>query len=157
MGYDVQVAYSAARNPLSRFAVFMMGINAGLLCLRHPSGPLAWPSSFLGLLPTLKRAAPIEAWAMIADSHALLLLLLTVAVSAVDVGIKAVLGVYDVLQSDVWLTALVPFAHLTLIVALTRDGASCKASRALRTSLATWLGDISAALYLVGVCSRFMS
>lgn len=43
---------SATMNPLTRYPIFLMGVYAGVLCCRHPCGPLPWPTSTgLGFLP----------------------------------------------------------------------------------------------------------
>ena len=46
-------------------------------------------------------------------------------------------------------TGVLPFAQLEVVVALTRDGGKSRASRFLRHPVIEWLGEISAALYLV--------
>jgi len=44
---------------------------------------------------------------------------------------------------------VLPFAHLEVIVGLTRDGGQSMSSCFLRHQVIEWLGDISAAVYLV--------
>jgi len=152
----------ATANPITRFPLFLMGMYAGLLSHRHPvttteaeEDPFPWPKSFLGLLPyfnpctTLPATRSNTSWARIANFQSIWLLTLTLAVFAGDTALKVRTGYHGVLLGPVWFQSLIPFAQLEVIVALTRDGGVSLASRAFRTPVAVWLGNISAALYLI--------
>ena len=86
---------------------------------------------------------------MVANYQSIYLLLLTIAVTVGDTAMKVKEGYHGLLLGGIWFQALVPFAQLEVIVALTRDGGKSLASKALRTPVAIWLGNISAALYLI--------
>ena len=50
---------------------------------------------------------------------------------------------------DLWFQGIVAFAELELVVALTRDGGITKVSKWFRSSVGTWFGDRSMAIYLI--------
>eukprot|EP00455_Lapot_gusevi_P019571 TRINITY_DN2090_c0_g1_i1.p1 TRINITY_DN2090_c0_g1~~TRINITY_DN2090_c0_g1_i1.p1 ORF type:complete len:467 (+),score=112.92 TRINITY_DN2090_c0_g1_i1:96-1496(+) len=165
---------TATMNPLTRFPVFLMGVYAGVLCSRHPdpsTSTLPWPNTSLALFPHSK---PNEAsqtaqatlllgdessssecvsqeslkWAATADFYSIFLLALTLGVSTLDALARKLAASPGVLGA-VWFQALLPFAQLQVVVALTRDGGASRASRVLTTRLSQWLGQISMSIYLI--------
>lgn len=164
-------------HPILRFPTFLMGIYAGILCLRNPAtdGRLPWPSAspLLRLLPYYKikhstsvshelhlplpvsqqaESAKEESWwRFMADRQALTLLALSLLSSAGETAWRWLHDVDGSLYCALWLQALLPFAQLEVAVALTRDGSTSLFSRLLRTRVAVFLGKISAALYLIHV------
>ena len=57
--FQLVMAMDIKCHPLTRFPLFLMGMYAGLLCLRHPSGHLPWPSSVVSLFPTTTSRPPL--------------------------------------------------------------------------------------------------
>jgi peptidoglycan/LPS O-acetylase OafA/YrhL len=55
----------------------------------------------------------------------------------------------DGIFGSVWLQAAVPYGQLEIIVAFTRDNGQSLASKAMRTPLSLWLGELSMSIYLV--------
>lgn len=144
----------ATMHPLSRFPLFLMGAYAGILCHRHANKPMPWIQSISVLFP-LKLVNNVEEsnsitdyWANISTRSSILILILTLIVTIADILVKILVPMGGIL-GQVWLQALVPFFQLHIIVALTRDGGQSLASKALRTKLAKWLGEISMTIYLV--------
>ena len=190
------VAIVAKCHPLTRFPVFLMGVYAGLLCLRHPQGVLPWPATLLHFFPTFRtpnqslgldeeqKSSCLEEegvallhglpasrtpnklsgikeetksftideeeldWGSKANYQVLQLPLLMLVVATTDYIARVSVGVASV-GWGVWWSALVPFAQLEMVVALTRDGGKSTASRAPRAPLAQWLGRVNVALFLV--------
>jgi len=99
-------------HPVSRFPLFMMGIDAGILCLRHTnSDPLPWASTSLRLFPTFHPARPLSStpadekhvWRKRADNHATDLIVLTALVTIVHHYLPQHL-VMGSLSPTIWLT-----------------------------------------------------
>ena len=133
-------------NPITRIPLFIMGICAGRLSLRHPVGsqdPLPWPSSYLSLFPALTSSQGPLDWLSETRFSSLNLLFLTLFYSVVDTFVYPILGA-------IVLQAFVPFAQLTIIVGLTRD---CSESNSVYQFLvsptAQWLGKHSMTIYLL--------
>lgn len=161
----------ATFHPITRLPLFYMGMYAGLLCLRYPGGDLPWPTSCFKFFPVnannkSKRSVDTtkdrehsnsteehglratQFWSRASVLHSWQLLILTLTVSLVDAYVKFKLG-GDSIFGEVWLQAIVPYAQLSLIVALSRDGGASLAARVLCRPFAQWLGKISMSLYLV--------
>eukprot|EP00301_Raphidiophrys_heterophryoidea_P020419 c5114_g1_i1.p1 GENE.c5114_g1_i1~~c5114_g1_i1.p1 ORF type:complete len:486 (+),score=91.13 c5114_g1_i1:151-1608(+) len=163
---------TATMNPLSRLPVFIMGMFAGLLCERAAANnkPLVWvPTNCLRFFPScLCCGSCCEApttttnntsdnwqesdrlkWAKITDHQSISLLILTIIVSVID-GLDRYLLHGGGILGAVWLQAIVPFAQLDLIVALTQENTTIsKASKFLRSTTLSFLGKISMSIYLV--------
>jgi peptidoglycan/LPS O-acetylase OafA/YrhL len=154
---------AATMNPFSRYPIFFMGMCAGELSLRHSElVSLEWPWGLCSMFPTffgccfstsliLKDSTLTETqyWSKRVTVVTIQLMVLTVLVSAVDSFVALGLGVSGGILGVVWLQSLLPFLHLELIVALTRDGAESFVSQVFRSPTAMWLGERSMCLYLV--------
>ena len=146
-------------DPLTQFPVFVMGVNAGILCLRHPTDQLLpwpkrfyvfpyWGSSDADAMPTSSEEEEGR-WRKKSDWTAVVLLAMTMFF-ALGSFLRLVLPSDKAyLLGSVTLQAILPFLQLQVVVALTRDGGKSLTSRALRTQWARFLGKISASLYLV--------
>ena len=142
-------------HPVSRFPVFLMGIYAGELGVRH-SDIMPWPSSYFRLHnPEDKEDTALRVgicadtliWKDRVMRQTITLLSLTLLVficdtTALIVNHFGVLGAF-------WFHGIVAFAQLELLVALTRDGGATQLSKWFSTSVGIWLGDRSMAIYLV--------
>ena len=158
-------------HPLLRFPVFLMGMFAGELCLRHSDSKLPWPASYLRFFPRpftdtnhgfslikegenneiseCSEGASVDTliWKQRVTRQTVTLLSLTLLVFACDTIVKDYFppGIFGI----IWFQAIVPFAQLELAVSLTRDGGVTQVSKWFRTSIGNWLGERSMAIYLV--------
>lgn len=153
VNYDLAFALSTM-HPLTRFPLFLIGAYAGILCYRHHNQNLPWIRSFLWVFPG-SLTADVEAsnkiaeyWSRSCTQHSIFILFFTIIVTIIDILVQLYAGMGSIL-GQVWLQALVPFLQLQIIVGLTRDGGLSDVSKALRTKLAKWLGEISMTIYLV--------
>lgn len=159
---------SATMNPITRWPLFVMGIHAGILCLRHNpqlGQDIPWLDSFLWIFPHSKSqtaqnthahhaadAATIShIWGKILDSYSAFLLIFTLLVAGADYAFKLLTSLSNSILGALWLQAIVPFAQLTVIVGLTRivNLNDSKALLFLNNSLLKWFGKISMAIYLI--------
>ena len=153
---------AATMNPVSRLPVFLMGVCAGELCRRGEVGSV-WPRGFV--LPfvccssSLATAAKMnisndtsldeEGWTARAFWQATGLLCVTLLVAVVDKTVQSS-GLSSVgIVGAVWFQALVPFAQLELVVALTQHRGTSLLHRLLTTDMAKFLGRISMTVYLL--------
>jgi peptidoglycan/LPS O-acetylase OafA/YrhL len=160
---------ASTMQPFFRYPLFLMGVYAGELSFRNLNAPsIPWPKSFLCLYPSCRCIAAareehqqgghsllpdgpgsdVAYWSRVATSQAACLLILTLSVALVGIIVRH-LGHSDGIFGEVWLQAIVPFAQLDLLVALTRDQGQSLASKVLRTPAAQWLGKLSMAIYLL--------
>ena len=116
----------ASWHPLSRFPLFLMGIYAGILSLRHPPSAattttttttsvdhgLPWPSAICRFFPTFRPAAASlvssnqdeeRAWVRVADYQSLQLLLVTALVATVNEFFKCYNNARDI-NAYIWFT-----------------------------------------------------
>lgn len=147
--------------PWTRFPVFEMGVYAAELCMRARDRPLHWPGGFLLVFPSSKVStiagideadaddADKKRWIQQADDSSWSLLVLTLSVAFGDLLLRLIFLRPGRLMGGLWLQAVVPFAQVTVLVALVRDGGFSKAGRFLRQKWLQWLGKISMAIYLV--------
>jgi len=165
-------------NPISRIPLFLLGMYAGELCLRHSEDLLPWPSALFRFFPScfcccnnftnsnIRNAIPNPKerntdetrptydvmdraiWSYRATYQSSALLILTLFVWGMDTLDRYYSGGGGI-KGGVWLQAIVPFAQLELIVALTRDNRTSLAFQVLHTKLGRWLGDRSMCIYLV--------
>jgi len=169
------VAFNAAAlSPISRLPVFVMGVLAGLLCLRHVDDPgLPWPTAGKMLFPPFFEASvprferhlqlPVEEqmwgrygqlwWARAVDR--------TSALLAAIFGVEILVDFYVLnfvhrdqahpqgLGGAVWLQALVPYAFTCLAVGLTRDGGESRTASFFNHRWMQWLGNVGFSIYLV--------
>jgi len=146
--------------PWNRWPVFLMGIYAGELCLRHQDTALDWPPSIAYFFPYFGRVANSEAvlltsidddaarWARIADTTSAVILAVTMLTIIGDgISIFALGG--SNICGGFWLQGINPFLQLTVVVALARDRGSSHAAAFLRKPLLVWLGGISMCIYLL--------
>lgn len=146
----------ATMHPIVRIPLFLMGIYGGELLNRY-SAMKEQDTTLLGVWPrghffpccctpgeekSTNREIDEARWTSFAFWQALGLLLLTVAVGIINQAVGEILGA-------VWLQAIVPFAQLELIVALTQQSRSSLVNLLLTTRLAKYLGKISMTIYLV--------
>lgn len=155
---DARGFQASTMSPISRFPLFLMGVYAGLLCLRHPTKHLPWPTTILGLLPKWGQSGMGEKgqegdeeeearWATMADQQSLLVVTMILVVAGADTYLRITSG--RSLSGPLWLQVINPFAHLNILVALTRDVRRASLThRLVRHPLAMWLGNLSVALYL---------
>ena len=89
-----------------------MGIDAGILALRHAGGdPLPWPSSYYRFFPTFKSGAPLSSsnaeeggvWLKVADYQSIQLLVITATVVVMDEVVQRYPFVPR-LPTSIWLT-----------------------------------------------------
>eukprot|EP01041_Mallomonas_annulata_P002572 gene2572-5021_t len=144
----------ATMNPFTRFPLFLMGAYAGELTIRIQRGEtFQWSNSFLLFFPYYctcccqneERIARInyndqKVWTQRATTLSLTLLVVTLLVAVCD-GISRYVGGSDGILGCVWFQAIVPFAQLEVIVALTLADKSSLVVRALSTPVALWLGE----------------
>merc|ERR1719210_1700418 len=164
----------AALNPISRLPVFIMGMLAGLLCLRHANeNGLVWPTrGFMIFPPAFISSVPRTAlhqelprrerelgiysqiwWAKMTDR--------TAAFISIIFGVEIVIDTYVMnfmhkdqkfpqgLAGSIWLQGLVPYAFLSLCVGLTRDGGQSWCAKLCRKTWMKTLGNISFSIYLL--------
>jgi peptidoglycan/LPS O-acetylase OafA/YrhL len=123
--------------------VFVMGVLAGLLRVGPASGDAELPWPLLAPLPVCCTGrVPRSRWAFLTDVHAVGLLVLTVAASAVQS-----VFVHKDFGGEFWLQCAFPMAQLTIIHGLTMDNNSWS-SIALRHPIAQWFGTRSMEIYL---------
>ena len=142
-------------NPIGRLPLFIMGICAGLLCGRHPArgtvttgasvatteDTLPWSHAWLSTFPGSDLIK--DDWRTISRDMSLYLLFTFLVWAAVTSFVVELFGA-------IILQALVPFAQLTVIVALTRDCSEGNTAFQFLTHwLTQWLGRISMTIYLV--------
>lgn len=156
---------AATMHPLSRLPVFLMGVYAGELSNRCLYCRFPWRHGFLGLFPLPccgllqeiemspisdeERESDEKMWAVWVDQTSAALFGLTMAVFVLDTAVRYGAGGGGVLGA-LWLQAIVPYGHLLLVVASTRDGGrSWTSLHAFRTSMSQRLGQWSMAIYLV--------
>ena len=177
LGFWIPFA-AATMNPITRLPLFLMGMYAGELCSRHAEDSLPWPTMFSRFFPSCccVRGSNIRTsnatvfnptvqvnsedmapttdvldsgyWASKATSQSINLLLNTLIVCGMDTMNRYMNG-GDGILGAVWFQAIVPFAQLELIVALTRDNGTSLAYRTLCTTVGRWLGERSMCIYLV--------
>lgn len=138
-------------NPFSRLPVFLMGVYAGILSLRHPTGPLPWPNTWFGLPLCCTPCCPpqdAEEWAGVATWQSVYILFLFLSIAAGESALYLGTG-GGTLNAGVWLQGWVAMTQLMILMAITRDWGLSLASKALRTPFALWLGKISMAVYLI--------
>lgn len=146
--------------PPLRLPVFIMGICAGLLVLRHPTGDLPWfkhskwyfPSTLFSCSCTeYMVSTSSETFSEISIWQSVQLLAFTLATFVVDTLVRYLLNVGpDGIWGRVWLQLLNPFSQLCLIVSVTRLNTITNSVTAwLRHPVALWFGNISMSLYLV--------
>ena len=106
--------------------MFLQGMYAGLLCLRHPKDtttttPMPWPKRYLGLFPGCRPSpkslsSSLEGeetgWARTATKQSILLLVLTLVVGAGDTALRVFTGMAGLLGGNVWLQGIVAFGQL---------------------------------------------
>ena len=153
VGGNFWVAFATGTmNPITRIPLFIMGICAGLLCVRHPIAaemsdkdpdPLPWPKPYISLFPCGTSTSGATDWTALTRQVSLNLLFLTLFWAAIDSFI------YDIIGA-VFLQAIVPYAQLTVVVGLTRD---CSVTNTVYNFLVhpvnLWLGKISMTIYLL--------
>jgi peptidoglycan/LPS O-acetylase OafA/YrhL len=156
--YDIVFAVTTM-NPWTRYPIFQMGIYAAELCLRHEDKPIIWPSSVLFFFPLysccgaydrpaavdLKSEAPY--WSRVADVNSLFILCFTLSITVIETCVHYTVSA--TIFGSLWLQTFNPFLHLTILVALTRDGALSRASMFLRNKYLQFFGLISMCIYLV--------
>jgi peptidoglycan/LPS O-acetylase OafA/YrhL len=92
----------------------------------------------------------VQQWAKKADLVTSFLLVVTLSVAAADAIYRyAPTVTLGTLFGGLWLQAIAPFAQLTVLVALVRDGGSSRVGILLRNSYLQWLGRVSMTIYLV--------
>lgn len=145
----------------------LTGTFAGELSVRYEKAPWPWQEAVLGFLPlrfpcrSKAVADPVEMnarekevdqarWAGRLDRRCVALLILTVGLVVADVALRLTGVLPEGLVATIWLQALVPYAHLEIIVACTREGGLSRASvLILRTRFVQWIGKVSMSIYLV--------
>ena len=104
----------AAWHPFSRFPLFLMGIDTGILALRHTeNSPIPWPSSLFSFFPTFRNGAPLsssaveeeEAWTKVADYQSIQLLVITAVVIAVNYYFQGA-PIIPGLATNLWFTGM---------------------------------------------------
>jgi len=132
--------------------------------------PIPWPASFLGFplpasllkhLPSLPPSLSFFSlgphtpswWSRKATREGIALCALTLLIGTGESIVAALSPTHTGFQATLWWQALVPFAQLNILVALTREGGRADgkvgwAKLALMTPFAQWLGEISMTLYL---------
>lgn len=103
-------------------------------------------------------------WSAVADTSSIAILVMTLSTVVLDAGVRFGVGGYPVgraglgnvqpygqlgVLGGLWLQSLVPFLQLTILVALTRDGLTSRASAFLRHVWLQFLGTLSMCIYLV--------
>jgi len=164
----------AALNPISRLPVFLMGVLAGMLCIRHADEPsLPYPKSFLMILPPVSHSALPRAhvhrelplneqrlgnfgerwWARITDRTAGILVVLFATEIVIDFYVLNVVHLNERfpqgLAGAVWLQGFAPYGFLTLTIGLTQDGSRSRTARFFNTRGMQWLGAVGFSIYLV--------
>ena len=158
-------------HPVSRFPVFLMGVYAGELCVRHSDSVLPWPSTYFRFFPKSTRdtdqafslvnygedndkagtsdgaCADTSLWRVRVTKQCVTLSALTFLVFVFDTILQYAFQASAL--GEFWFQGIVAFAQLELVVALTRDGGATRVSKWFRTSVGNWLGDRSMAIYLV--------
>jgi peptidoglycan/LPS O-acetylase OafA/YrhL len=133
--------------PYFRLPVFLMGINAGILCRRHrksPSMPWRHDSCNCHLLPLPQGTETKTQHYFIDRSASQAIVMLSIAV-VFTVGSATVTD----FMSSYWLQGLLVYSQLDLIVCLYRSDGLSLCSRLLRSDTMQFLGKISMSLYLV--------
>lgn len=142
--------------PPSRLPIFVMGICAGLLVMRHVGKP-TMPWFYYGKvcfpypLGCCKSQADVtaETFSSISVAHAVQLLVITIIVFIIDAFERFMMSGNGILGAF-WLQLLNPFSQLCLTVALTRLGNLTNlVTMVLRQRIWQWLGDLSMSIYLV--------
>ena len=136
----------------------------------EPEDLMPWPASFLGFplpafllkhLPSLPPSLSVFSlgphtpswWSRKATREGIALCALTLLIGTGETIVAALSPTHTGFQATLWWQALVPFAQLNILVALTREGGRADgkvgwAKQALTTPFAQWLGKISMTLYL---------
>ena len=144
--------YVSTMFPLSRLPLFTMGICAAILTLRHSrsSDMLPWFSAsgqffpfrwldFYAKIEHLKNAEPIN-WNKSVTIQGGVILVLTLVLIILTVACAE-------FYANIWLQAIIVFAHMDLLVGLVLAKGGSILSNALRHPIPLWLGEISFCLF----------
>ena len=172
------IAFSASTmNPISRYPIFLMGVCAGLLSLRHKdedsnsdntvdNKPLDyWHSSRVDLFPCIGCCATQtnkigdgtysatdrgSYWVGRTYSLSLYIFILTVTISILDAITRYVFHSATGLLGNWWLQLVVPFVQLEILIGLVLESKNeSTVRRVLTTTVAQYLGKLSMSLYLI--------
>lgn len=146
---------TSTMNPFTRYPVFLMGMYAATLSLRHPKGaaghqpshPLLPAGACFSIFP---RRCSSQQNIISVDYISGILLGLTLLVCALVIRLQIIHGADTPMRDlgQVCFQGVVPFLQLQLIVSLAREGSSWS-FRLLSTPYAQFMGRISMALYMV--------
>jgi peptidoglycan/LPS O-acetylase OafA/YrhL len=144
--------------PPSRLPVFIMGMSAALLVLRHPGQTLPWFKSgkwfFSSTLCGGVCCEPFpvltsEDFSTICVWQVAQLLLISAVTLIIDTIVRYALGGGGIFGAF-WLQLLNPFSQICIIVALTRlESLTNTVTAVLRHPILQYLGELSMSLYMV--------
>lgn len=144
-------------NPITRYPLFLMGVYAGEISLRDGRNS-SLSSSMLLLFPLsqcccsgTESTGTVDRryyWSRRATIQGISLLILTLIVTGLDAFVKFTKSSTGLL-GEIWFQAIVPFAQLDLIMALSHDGGESFISKCLQHPILLWLGKRSMCIYLI--------
>lgn len=158
-------------HPLSRIWCFIMGMAAGILCLRYKEmGTMPWFDDAHWFLPVKPWWDSVRSWftpessatpvgfakvtdaiefegVMFFQTYVILTATLLVSIAeAIDIYVFSGDGV----QGGTWFQGLVPFMQLNILIAMVRHKSPENLiSTFLRNGWMQWIGDLSMSIYLV--------
>ena len=152
-------------HPLSRVWCMMMGVIAGILCLRYKKeARMPWLSDAYWFFPFKSAFSSVsdvessikwwdaEDYKYLMFNQSFVLVAFTTFIIVTDT-ISYYVFEYDLssaIGESTWMQAIVPFAQLNVMVAMVRhQDTENLFSRFLRTSWMQWLGEISMSTYLM--------